>query len=127
MDTENAIAAQAASGASFITWRMIQNTARWVTSMTLISGAALSPTVATPQPNSTEKTTTCRMFPSANAPTALVGTRLSMKSPRFSDLAALTLDPPLSVAGLMCRPAPGRSTFTTTRPMTSASVVMTSK
>ena len=55
---------------------MIQNSDRDTVSTRSSTGCALSPSEASPQANSTENTSTCRMSPLANAPTADVGTSL---------------------------------------------------
>ena len=122
------MAPNAASGASRITLRMTQNRACWAVAMRPSTGCARSPSEASPQAHRTEKTRICRISPSAKAPTAEVGTRLTRNASKPSAGAGRVLAGSVgSDAGSMCTPDPGCSRLTTTSPITSAIVVTTSK
>ena len=122
------MAPNAATGAIRITLRMIQNRARCTVATRSSAGCARSPSEASPQANRTEKTRIWRISPSAKAPIAEVGTRLTRNASKPSDAAGFVLDGSVgNEAGSMFTPAPGWRRLTTTSPITSATVVTTSK
>ena len=71
--TVNAIAPKAPSGAAHITMRTMPKTILPAASTTSVTGFARSPSQISAKPDSTEMNSTCRILPSAKAPTKVCG------------------------------------------------------
>ena len=95
-------------------------------SSTATTGAPRSPTAASATPKNDANTTTCRMSPLAMASTTDVGTMCSRMSHPVCCCRAIAARAAVSVPAGRVTPAPGWNTFTSTRPMTSATVVASS-
>jgi hypothetical protein len=106
------------------------NTACPRLSSTFRAGAPRSPTIARAMPNGIEKNSTCRMLPSANAPTTEAG-MMSIRKPTGVRSCALAVNSLTLVgsrlAGSMCMPAPGCTRLATVRPRIRAKVETTKK
>ena len=95
-------------------------------SSTATTGAPRSPTAASATPKNDANTTTCRMSPLAMASTTEVGTMCRRMSQPVCCCRAIAANAAVSVLGGRATPAPGWNTFTSTSPMTSATVVASS-
>ena len=98
--------------------------------MNLVTGLPRSPSSDSATPNRIAISSTCRMSPLAKASTKVFGMMFSRKSTVLCDLA-LAVNSAIalvsSVAGSTLKPAPGRTTLATIRPIASAKVETTSK
>ncbi len=124
------IAPRAPIGAAFIIILTIVKSIPVNDFIPFTTGFTLSPSFDMANPNKTDTSSTCRRSPLAKALTMVSGIMFKRKSAtvvccsgfEYCCMALLS-----SVGGLICMPAPGLITFTTTSPMIRASVVNTSK
>ena len=126
--TVYAIAPKAPIGATTITRLTMRKNTCISRSSIRATGRPARPSEARAAPNRTEKKTTCRISPWANAPTTLDGTMWVMKSTKrsCSPWVANWLTSPVARREASI-PSPGRTRFTTTRPIARANVVTISK
>ena len=89
--TVNAMAPSTPSGASLMMMPITLNNTCDKVSMKWATGAPRSPSMASAQPNSTAKSSTCSTSPVANAPTTVPGISFIRKS---------TVPPPVSLLAL---------------------------
>ncbi len=126
-----AMAPKAPIGAAYMTIRITPKNACPVRSIPAMIGRPRSPKCMSAKANTTEKNSTCRMLPSAKAPTTLLGKMWKMKSYQWEIVPCSMSPPTVSVTLILptsaLTPAPGFVTFMTTSPRTSATVVMSSK
>ena len=128
--TVNAIAPKAPTGASRMIRPITSNSVSDVMAMTSVTRDTRGPSRSNANPNNTENSSTGRTSPRAKAPTTVSGITPSRKSTvlRCCD-AVVYWETKLTsaVSGSNPMPAPGRSSVTTTSPITSAMVETTSK
>ena len=98
-------------------------------SMPWVSPAPASPAAFRPKPNRTEISSTGRISWPVSALSRVSGIMASRNAETLSWLAVASGGSPLvdRVEGSTCSPLPGWTTFTTTSPITMATVVRTSK
>ena len=120
----NAMPPNAPMGASTMIMPSTLKRALRIFSNVWTSECPAAPMRETATPNSTENSSTCSRFPSANAPTTLGGTISVMCSTAvFSRLFCTYADTSPCLIRLWSRPAPGCTVLATNTPMAKASVV----